>query len=158
MLLSTRVRKLAIWCLAVFLVWVCFSIAIHWKPLERIQAHYAAKSFLTSLSDGNIEQAAESIHLTRAPVKSAWVDRVHALRDAGTSITAYDDLRMSVDDGIVYGQVRLTVTNHGKEQHFDAWIKFHKEKGGAYRISELRSMRLDGRTDWEKAYSGDFDA
>lgn len=149
---------------------VALAAAVFFGPkfLSKWEARKVAEVFLEQLTQGNFENAFESVFyfdkasdieptIPYEKAQNAWVDSVKSLKEKGIYVTSYDDLRIFLRDGghWVSGDVKLTVMENGKENRYDVGINFLK-RDGKWKISNLQrqSNNDNQQTDWEYALDG----
>jgi hypothetical protein len=128
-----------------------------------ILSQFSANKFLKSLVQENYEQAFKYVYyydvasdlspqISNKKAKSIWIDRVKTLKDKGTYIKGYRDLRVRLDDTYPIGTVTLTIVEQGQEKTLEMNIWF----GPSYGKWKVGNLYEDSRTETEleKAVSG----
>jgi len=98
-------------------------------------ASQAAEGFFSSLCDNDIEGAFQYVayfdrysdvapSISYGEAQRLWVDRVQALKDRGTYLKSYGDIKTGTDDGYPVGDVTVTVIEGGRADTYRARIHF----------------------------------
>ncbi|UFJ40749.1 hypothetical protein LOK74_22605 [Brevibacillus humidisoli] len=146
---------------------VLAGIALGWLfAADTMSARYQAIRFLDHLTSGQFERAFdyvyyynraydEEVTISEEEARKIWVDRVKRLKEQGTYVKAYQDLRVWQDDGWVNGRAVLSVVENGGEQRYEVYVAFNKEQG-QWKVSNLQPLlpEPDDRNQWQSALKG----
>jgi hypothetical protein len=130
---------------------------------NRMLSQSSANNFFQNLIQENYEQAFRYVYyydaasdlppqISYSKAKSIWIDRVKALKDKGTYVKEYTNLRLRSDDTYPIGTVTLTIVEQGQEKTIQMNVWF----GPTYRRWKVGCIYENSEpiTELEKAMSG----
>lgn len=130
---------------------------------NRILSQYSANKFLQNLIQENYEQAFKYVYyydvasdlspkISNSKAKSIWIDRVKALKDKGTYVKGYTDLRIRLDDTYPAGTVTLIIVEEGQEKTIEMSVWFGPSYG-KWKVGSIHGNSAP-KTELENAISG----
>ena len=148
--------------LALIILTLLLAVFLHYWDV--IYGRIMAASFFSNLKNGHFQDASNDVYYSSqfnlgSDMRNAnelWVNRVQDLKNRGTYIQNYQDLKVFHDDGEAVGKVTLSIMENGKSSNYSVIFYFNGNISN-YGIARFEQVFDPGQTsEWQSAISGEI--